>query len=379
MTAVWGVEQSASVNRALAVLTVVAYVTLPLRSASYETLMLPTLLVGLVYAMLAIVAFPWVQKQGRALTIAYVGVQLPLGFTLFSLSGAAIGAILLLVVLVSQSALLLPLPAAFAVALVTPLIHLGMAVMDGLREGLATLAVMVFTVVVTGLVVREKRAREELAEAHERLRGYAAQAEQLATTQERNRLARDIHDGLGHHLTVVQMLLQAARAVIHTADTDRIDTMLAKAQDQSREALAEVRRSVSALREPRSESLVDALRTLADEASAAGVRAGFEVKGTAREARAEVEESLFRAAQEGLTNVRKHSGAKTATVILDYAGADLVRLEVRDDGRGLAGDSVSGKGFGLVGLRERMAGIGGRLSVESAEGRGLVLKVEVPG
>lgn len=366
-------------NRALAALTIVAYLTLPLGSANYETLVLPTLLVGLVYAVIAIVGFPWVQKRGRAFAVAYVCVQLPLGFTVFSLSGAAVGAVLLLVVLVSHAVLLLPLPFALAVALVIPLIHLPMALMDGLREGLGTLAVTVFTLVVTELVVREKRAREELAEAHERLRDYAAQAEQLATTQERNRLARDIHDGLGHHLTVVQMMLQAARAVIHTADQDRVDAMLAKAQDQSREALAEVRRSVAALREPRSEPLVDSLRALTEEASAAGVPTGFEVKGTARDTRDEVEESLFRAAQEGLTNVRKHARAKAATVVLDYAGTDLVRLEVRDDGRGLNGDPAPDNGFGLIGLRERMAGLGGRVSVDSAEGHGLTLTVEVPG
>ncbi|WP_181777009.1 sensor histidine kinase [Amycolatopsis pittospori] len=366
-------------NRALAVLTLVAYVTLPLGSANYETLVLPTLVVGLVYAAIAIVGFPWVQKRGRAPAIVYVCVQLPLGFTLFSLSGAAVGAVLLLVVLVCQTVLLLPLPVAFGVAVIIPLIHLPMSPLDGLREGLGTLAVMVFAVVVTELILREKRAREELAEAHERLRDYAAQAEQLATTQERNRLARDIHDGLGHHLTVVQMMVQAARAVIGTADTDRVDSMLAKAQDQSREALAEVRRSVSALREPRSEPLADALRALADEASAAGVPTGFEVKGTARDTRADVEESLFRAAQEGLTNVRKHARATAASLVLDYAIGDKVRLEVRDDGLGLTGDSPPDNGFGLVGLRERVAGLGGRVSVDSAEGHGLTLTVEVPG
>nr|WP_246481599.1 sensor histidine kinase [Amycolatopsis umgeniensis] len=352
---------------------------MPLGSANYETLVLPTLVVGLVYAAIAIAGFPWVQKRGRALAIAYVCVQLPLGFTLFSLSGAAVGAVLLLVVLVCHTVLLLPLPVAFGVAVLIPLIHLPMAPLDGLREGLGTLAVMVFAAVVTELIVREKRSREELAEAHERLRDYAAQAEQLATTQERNRVARDIHDGLGHHLTVVQMMLQAARAVIGTGDTERVDAMLAKAQDQSREALAEVRRSVSALREPHSAPLSEALRTLVDEASAAGVPTGLEVKGTARDTRVEVEESLFRAAQEGLTNVRKHARAQAATVVLDYAVTDRVRLEVRDDGRGLAGDPAPDKGFGLVGLRERVAGLGGRVSVDSAEGHGLTLTVEVPG
>ncbi|NUS64304.1 MAG: sensor histidine kinase [Saccharothrix sp.] len=370
------VEHSGAVQRALGILTVVAYVTLPLGSESFEQLLVPTLVAGLAYGALAIFAFPFVQRRGRAFAAAYVLVQLPLGFAVFALSGAAVGAVLLLVVLVAQSVLLLPLPAAAAVAAVIPLIHVNMAWPDGLREGLGTLAVTAFTVVITELLVREQRARAALAVANEQLRGYAAQAEQLATTQERNRVARDIHDGLGHHLTVVQMLLQAARAVIDTAERDRLDGMLAKAQDQSRQALAEVRRSVAALREARPEPLVDALRALASEVTEAGVPTGFEVHGAARAARAEVEESLFRAAQEALTNVRKHAEATGATVVLDYGRSDTVRLEVRDDGRGMR--AAPGTGFGLVGLEERVAGLGGRLSVDSPAGRGVTLTVEVP-
>ncbi|XVS60841.1 sensor histidine kinase [Actinosynnema sp. CA-299493] len=363
-------------QRALGILTVVAYVTLPLGSESFEQLLVPTLLVGLAYGALAVFGFPVAQRRGRAFAAAYVLVQLPLGFVLFSLSGAAVGAVLLLVVLVAQGVVLLPLPAAAAVAAVIPLVHVGMAWPDGLREGLGTVAVTAFTVVITELLVREQRARADLATANEQLRGYAAQAEQLATTQERNRVARDIHDGLGHHLTVVQMLLQAARAVIGTAEPERLDAMLAKAQDQSKQALAEVRRSVAALREPRSESLVDALRALATDVTEAGVPTGFEVRGTARATRAEVEESLFRAAQEGLTNIRKHADATAATVVLDYARGDLVRLAVRDDGHGVR--DGSGDGFGLVGIEERVAGLGGRVSVDSVAGRGVTLTVEVP-
>jgi len=294
----------------------------------------------------------------------------------FSLSGAAVGAILLLVVLVSQSVLLLPLPAAAAVAAAIPLVHLGMQWQDGLREGLGTLAVTTFTLVVSELLVRERKARAELAEANERLRGYAAQAEQLATIQERNRLARDIHDGVGHHLTVVQMLLEAARAVIGTADPERLDTMLAKAQEQSGQALAEVRRSVSALREHRP-VLAEALQTLAAEATEAGVPTELDVRGEARPLRAEVEESLFRAAQEGLTNVRKHADASSTTVVLDYRQADQVRLQVRDDGRGFP--ETPATGFGLTGLRERTASVGGRMSLGPAGDTGLNLTVVVPG
>ncbi|HWO63244.1 MAG TPA: sensor histidine kinase [Umezawaea sp.] len=363
-------------QRALSILTVIAWVTLPLGSTSYQQRLVPTLVVGLVYAVLAIVGFRFVEGRAPVFALLYTGIQLALGFALFSLSGAAVGSILLLVVLVAQAVLLLPLPVAVVVATVIPLVHLGMEWGAGLREGLGTLAVSTFTIVVTELLVREQRARAELAEANERLRGYAAQAEQLATTQERNRVARDIHDGLGHHLTVVQMLLQAARAVIRTADTERLDGMLAKAQDQSREALAEVRRSVAALREPRQAPLVDALRSLTGDV---GVPTDLEVRGVARAVAAEVEESLFRAAQEGLTNVRKHADASTATVVLDFDREDLVRLEVRDDGRGLPEEPVPDSGFGLVGLRERMADLGGRVSVDSPTGHGVTLVVEVPG
>ncbi len=361
---------------ALAILTLIAYATLPLGSSSFEQLLLPTLLAGLAYGVVAIFGFRFVQGRSVWWAVAYVCVQLPLGFLVFTLSGAAIGAILLLVVLVSQSVLLLPLPAAAGVAAVIPLVHVGMQWQDGLREGLGTLAATTFTLVVTELLVREQKAKAELAEANQRLRDYTAQAEQLATIQERNRLARDIHDGVGHHLTVVQMLLEAARAVIRTADPERLDAMLAKAQDQSGQALSEVRRSVAALREHRP-ALPEALQTLAAEATEAGVPTELEVRGEVRPTRAEVEESLFRAAQEGLTNVRKHASAKRSTVILDYRSAETIRLEVQDDGQGLA--ETSAEGFGLTGLRERTAHLGGRMSLDPVGANGLTLTVEVPG
>jgi len=233
--------------------------------------------------------------------------------------------------------------------------------------------------VLAELLVREQRARDQLAQAHARLRGYAAQAEQLATTQERNRLARDIHDGLGHHLTVVQMQLQAARAVLGS-DVARTEELLAKAQGQAEAALAEVRRSVSALRDPgAARPLRDGLRGLTEEASAAGVPAELEIAGPARPLPAEAEEALFRAAQEGLTNVRKHARASRASVVLDYRDPAAVAVEVRDDGVGTEPGAGPPLGFGLLGAQERAARLGGRLRVDSAPGRGLTLRVEVPG
>jgi signal transduction histidine kinase len=356
-----------------------AFLTLVVESTD-DAHPLPGVVLAAVFSLAAVVAFPWIDRQEprrrRRFAVPYVAGMLALGYLVFGASGAGVGATLLLMVLVSQSVLLLPLPAAVLVAAVVPLVHVGMTMGDGLRNGLGTLAAAAFTAVVTELLRREQRARAELAEAHERLRGYAAQAEELATTQERNRLARDIHDGLGHHLTVVQMQVQAARALLG-ADPERADAVLAKAQQQSTEALAEVRRSVAALREPRAvPPLREALTALAADTSAAGVPTDVEVRGVARPLAADAEESLFRAAQEGLTNVRKHAAAERARLVLHYRDDATVRLEVFDDGRGAI---PSGEGFGLIGLRERAARLGGRVDVESAPGRGTTLRVAVPG
>jgi signal transduction histidine kinase len=112
------------------------------------------------------------------------------------------------------------------------------------------------------------------------------------------------------------------------------------------------------------------------QASGAGLPARVDVVGDPRPLPPEAEEALFRAAQEGLTNVRKHAGAASARVVLHYGDDGCVRLEVRDDGRGLTGTD---RGFGLVGLRERAARVHGRVELSSLHGAGASLVVEVPG
>lgn len=359
-------------NRALGVLTCGAFLSIVLGVLGSGEPVL-SLVLGAVFAVLATAGFGWVRTRGRpAWPAAYVGVQLPLAFVTFTIN-AGVGATLFLVVLVSQCVLLrLPLPVVALVIAVVPLVHLGMSLGEGLREGLGTLVSVLFAAVITELLVREQRSRGELAEAHEKLRDYATQAERLATAQERNRVARDIHDGLGHSLTVVQMQVKAARAVLPT-DPGKADEVLAKAQEQAENALSEVRRSVKALREPRSTPLPDALRALASEA---GVPAELTISGAERPLPDEHREALFRAAQEGLTNVRKHAEAAHVDLLLDYADAS-VRVSVRDDGVGTNGAAAAG--FGLVGLRERAEQLGGKLAFTSAPGEGSALSMEVPG
>jgi signal transduction histidine kinase len=376
-----GAQQSGPVTRALIVLTCGAFLTL-VAEATVADQPLVAITLAAVFSALAIGASGWIDRQAsrrrRVLAVAYVAVQLPLGYLVFGASVAGIGATLLLMVLVSQSVLLLPLPAAVLVTAAVPLVHVGMSWGDGLRNAMGILAAAVFTAVVTELLRREQQARTELGDAHARLRGYAAQAEELATTQERNRVARDIHDGLGHHLTVVQMQVQAARAVL-PSDPAKADAMLARAHGQSIEALAEIRRSVAALREPRTAApLGEALAGLAADTSAAGVPTGLEITGAVRVLTPDAQESLFRAAQEGLTNVCRHAAAGRAHLLLAYRDDGTVRLEICDDGRGMAA-AAEGAGFGLLGVRERASRLGGSVDVTSASGRGTTVRVAVPG
>jgi signal transduction histidine kinase len=377
-----GRVQRTGLHRALAVLTVGAFATLVVEATALGDVVLLVVL-GAVFAGAAIAVPAWLDRHPsrRVLTWGYVVAQLALGFGLFTAAAAGVGATLLLMVLVGQAVLLLPLPAAVVVTLAVPLVHLGMQPADAVRNGMGVLAAAAFTAVVTELLQREQRARAELAAANLQLRRYAAQAEELATTRERNRLARDIHDGLGHHLTVIGMQVQAARAVL-TGEPGRADAVLAGAQQQVSEALTEVRRSVGALREPRTAPpLAASLDVLAAESSAAGLPAEVTVTGKPRTLPAEVEESLFRAAQEGLTNVRKHAGASRARLLLDWSEPGTVRLRVADDGAGVPvpRDGAAGPGFGLLGLRERAERVGGRVVVGSPPGGGTTLDVEVPG
>ncbi|MFF5076345.1 sensor histidine kinase [Actinoplanes sp. NPDC000266] len=342
---------------AMAALTVAAFVTLLVDVAGGSRP--PVALVpGAIFLVLATAGYEWVTRKARPrLSYAYIISLFCCGFAVFVVSEASVGATLMLVVLVIQATLTMPVAAVVVLVVLLPLFHAGMALSEGVREGLGLLAAAVFAAVLTKLLMREQAARQELARAQ-------AEVERLAVLEERNRFARDIHDGLGHALTVVQMQIKAARAVL--SQPSKADEMLGKAQDQAEEALRGVRRSVGALRS--TAPLPEALKRLTDETI---------IVGQARPLTAEAEESLFRTAQEGLTNVHKHAGAAEARLILDFSDPACVRLEVRDNGTGVAGRDTGG--FGLRGLRERADRIGGRLTLEPAPGGGATLRMEVPG
>ncbi len=245
---------------------------------------------------------------------------------------------------------------------------------------------VLFTLVFSLLAVHSERARNEvqrlaseLETANHRLREYAVAAEELAVTRERNRIAREIHDSLGHYLTVVNMQLEAARA-LESSDPVRARDAIGKAQAFTQEGLQDIRRSLAALRASPLENrpLADALRDLVSASQAAGLPTAFALQGPPRRLGPSAELSLFRAVQEGLTNARKHAQAKHVQVTLDYRAIGRTAVTIQDDGIGVARDRATG-GFGLLGLRERAQLLGGKVEVETRPNAGYALKLEVPG
>ncbi|MEV0175303.1 sensor histidine kinase [Streptomyces sp. NPDC050803] len=229
---------------------------------------------------------------------------------------------------------------------------------------------LVLAVAMAAVAVGEQRARREAEK-------YAARVAELSAAAERNRVARDIHDSLGHHLTAMSVQLEMA-AEFRALDPDAAQRALGEARRSVSLALGDVRRSVRALRDEaaRRPVLADELAGLARGDGAAGPRIVVEVSGDESGYGTAELTALHRAAQEGVTNARRHAGASRVTVTLRLA-EDGARLVVADDGCGFAPQEVAG-GFGLAGMRERVQLVAGRVDVDSGRGAGTRVVVTVP-
>jgi signal transduction histidine kinase len=211
---------------------------------------------------------------------------------------------------------------------------------------------------------------------------------QAAILEERNRLAREIHDALAQGLTGIIVQLEAMERLAQRRPEQALAS-LQRAKDLARRSLQEARRSVWGLRPRTLEemTLAEALQARVEALRADGhLRVSLGISGSRRTLSPDVELNLFRIAQEALINVQRHARADIAHVQLDYGRAH-VRLVVEDDGVGLQdladsspGDGNDGRhGFGLTGMRERAVLLGGRLMVTGQPGHGTRIEVIVPG
>ncbi|MEV7120476.1 sensor histidine kinase [Kitasatospora griseola] len=240
---------------------------------------------------------------------------------------------------------------------------------------LAGAAVALLTAYGYAALYRESRARQQLIDDLVRTRGeLAASQREAGRLAERQRLAREIHDTLAQGLSGIVLLAREAAAALPDAPSPALP-LLREIEQNASTNLAEARRFVHALTPPALDdtTLADALRRLADGADAA-----FHLDGEPYPLPVEAEVALLRLTQEALANAVRHAAAQHIAVTLGYLD-DTVTLDVYDDGTGFDPATAPAPGsFGLHGMHERIAALGGTLTVESTPGEGTAVAATLP-
>jgi signal transduction histidine kinase len=198
----------------------------------------------------------------------------------------------------------------------------------------------------------------------------------MAKTKERNRLAREIHDTLGHALTGISTGLEAC-IELFDIDKEKMKNQIIKISALARKGLLDVRRSVSELRPDALErySLIPAIQKLSEDINeCTKTRVNVEVKGKILKLGADEEETVYRVVQEGITNAVRHGNASRIDVLLEFVDFEL-RIRIDDDGIGCTDVK---EGFGLRHIQERVDMLGGEASFISNGEKGFSIKVLVP-
>jgi signal transduction histidine kinase len=220
-----------------------------------------------------------------------------------------------------------------------------------------------FALAAAFVAVREGQARQELARVNAELLATRELLAETSRNAERLRIARDLHDTIGHHLTALNLNLEVAAHAQGAAVAEHVQ----RAQALGKLLMTEVREVVSDVREERPLDLGPALRTLV--AATAPLRTHLTLPPDLAVRDAAQAEVLFRCVQEIVTNAVRHAGARNLWIEI-ATGAGGIELTARDDGRG----GALKPGHGLTGMRERVEQAGGRLEIDTAPGRGFALK-----
>ncbi|MEV6487604.1 sensor histidine kinase [Actinoplanes sp. NPDC051633] len=275
-----------------------------------------------------------------------------------------------------------PLPAVFA--LILPMGLYATVPLSSDRWGGKTFAIVLLAVMTLGTAVgatlqlRDERRRHRATE-----QSAAASLMEYAARGERARIARELHDVVAHHLTMISLQAEAARLATPGMPPDGARRLTAIG-DTARTALTEMRRLLGVLREdgnaepalrpqPGLRQLNALLDEVRDAATGSGVR--LIVSGPVQPLDPGVELTAYRIVQEGLTNARRHAPGAAVDVELRYSGDDLI-VRIYDNGPGPAPDG--GSGHGLTGMLERAAMVGGRVTAGAAPGAGFLVEAVLP-
>jgi signal transduction histidine kinase len=236
--------------------------------------------------------------------------------------------------------------------------------------------IILFLQLLVEAILSERKSRSQLVLANTRLREYALKVEELAIAQERNRIAREIHDALGHSLTGFNLYLEAALKLLRS-DLNEAEDLIIEAKQLGAVALDEVRQSVSALRSDPLEgrSLEESIRLLIEDFQRSTGISPVRSIASSLSLPNELKIAIFRITQEALTNIRKYAAATEVEISILFT-PDLF-LMIRDDGKGFD-PNQNMTGFGLQGMRERAIALNGNFEIVAAIGSGCRIIAQFP-
>jgi signal transduction histidine kinase len=226
-------------------------------------------------------------------------------------------------------------------------------------------------------LIAERKTQEKLAQAHSQLRQYSLQIEELAALQERNRIAREIHDSLGHALTSLNVQIQTGLKLLKRSP-EEAHAFLEQAQQLGMMAMQEVRQSVSTLRadERPEPPFQEAIATLLQEfRQSTGLPITSSIYLTTCLS-PQITRTLFRLTQEALTNICKHAEATEVQLNLKTE-SNQVYLAINDNGRGFSYPQIT-SGYGLQGMKERVAAMNGNFHLQTSPGQGCQITITLP-
>jgi signal transduction histidine kinase len=236
---------------------------------------------------------------------------------------------------------------------------------------------LVFVLILMNTVLAERQSRDQLQAANEKLRQYALKIESQATLEERNRIAREIHDSLGHSLTALNLQLETALK-LSKHDIPRAMTFLATAKELGSKALQDVRQSVSTMRSHplQGQTLEEAIKVLAaDFQRYNGILPSYEIS-IISPLSMEISTPIYRIIQESLTNISKYAQATEVHLELITTLTGL-KLIIQDNGKGFdVGQNTTG--FGLQSMRDRTLALGGEFQINSSHNQGCQIIVDIP-
>lgn len=318
----------------------------------------------IVLALVVVVAVLGEHRRAWARTAYFAALLLAYGLVIAAPGGGLIA--ILLIAIAALGVYVLPLAAVLGVVAVNTVVIAANSV-DVLLVGGIYLFIHLATVFSSAAMLREQRMRRELAEAHVELRAASVLLSESARTAERLRISRELHDLIGHQLTVLALELEAAKH----REGDAARAHVERADGVARGLLADVRATVGELRAEGPGDLADALDRVGRELPGLDVVVDVADDVRVDEARTE---AMVRAAQEVVTNTLRHADARELRISVTRE-ADGIRLLAVDDGRG---DRRAVPGNGLRGLQERFAALGGLVEFDGTRGFRVEARMPAP-